>query len=407
MTKHTFSYEPNMLEKEKAFAMSPAEIGDVDKTIAAIPDTVSLKTAVMPPPKIHPEYYALVIVAIRNISGAPLENETLWISGKKRGKVVKGATDKNGRLITYLPKGDTYDINFRYNNSYYSTECSYSKGTSDHKLNFSYLGTKEIERRRKIEAERIAAEEKRLKDEKERFEKRCASLGLTLEECHRKEKEKYLRGEIGLSDTVISIALNRNSWKDMLIVCDVTGSMNPYVAQLAIWFRLNYLKEQNLQFVFFNDGDNLEDHLKKIGNTGGIYYSKTKSVDSLDYFMSRVQASGSGGDAPENNMEALIKGMKMAKPFKELVMIVDNNAPVKDIKLLSSFHTPVHIIVCGTDDGWIEPDYLKIAWKTKGTVHTIEDDITSLARLSEGQQITIGTNTYKIMGGEFVRLTGM
>jgi hypothetical protein len=407
ITKHTFTYESNMLEKEKLFAMSPAEIAEVDKYFTSSTDTTVVKTAVMPSPKINPDYYALVQVAIRNITGGPLENETMWIKGRKRKNTVQIQTDKTGRVIAWLPKGDEYDISFKYNESYYQTDCSYSKGTSDIRMNFSYLGSKEIERRRKIEAERIAAEEKRLKEEKERFEKRCAAAGLTLEECHKREKESYLRGEIGISDTVVNLVFKRNKWDDMLVVCDVTGSMNPYVAQVAMWYRLSILQKNKIQFVFFNDGDDIDDDLKKIGATGGIYYTASTNIDSLDRFVSRVQARGCGGDAPENNMEALIKGVKMATPFKELVLIADNNAPVKDIRLLPSFHVPVHIIVCGSDYSAVLPDYLKVAWKTKGSVHTVEEDIVSLARLSEGQEITIGGKAYKIMGGEFIQLTGL
>ena len=104
-------------------------------------------------------------------------------------------------------------------------------------------------------------------------------------------------------------------------------------------------------------------------------------------------------------MEALIKGVKKAQPYKELVMIVDNNAPVKDISLLNQFNKPVHIILCGSYSGEVLVDYLLIAWKTKGSVHTIEEDISKIASMSEGQTIQIGKYTYKILGGEFVRIT--
>jgi hypothetical protein len=167
---------------------------------------------------------------------------------------------------------------------------------------------------------------------------------------------------------------------------------------------LHYLQDKNIQFVLFNDGDNLEDDQKKIGATGGIHYLKPANADKLDVFMGHVQALGYGGDCPENNMEALIKGSKLAQAFKELIMIVDNDAPVKDLSLLSSFQTPVHIILCGVVNGMVLTDYLNIAWKTKGSVHTIEEDITALARISEGQQLTIGSKHYRIMGGEFIRL---
>ena len=234
------------------------------------------------------------------------------------------------------------------------------------------------------------------------FTKECKKKGISIEEGYR----RLLRDKIyGTTDTVVIKVLNRNKWINKLIVCDLTGSMQPYAVQLSIWYQLNYKKEQNLQFVFFNDGDEKKDNEKIIGETGGIYYSPSKGIDSLSAFVSRVSSRGSGGDCPENNMEALIKGVKMAKPFKEIVSIVDNHAPVKDISLLSKFNQPVHIILCGASDGWVLEDYLLIAWKTKGSIHTIEQDINNIAKMSEGQEIKIGKFNYRIMGGEFVRIT--
>jgi hypothetical protein len=399
-----FSYAPDMIQKQKLLAMSPAEQDALDKSFTSLPDTTTMASSIMQPPASNPNNYSMVILGIKNLKEGALANEKFVITGRKRKKSIKATTDKNGRVIVYLPKGDTYDINFKYNKNYYTITCDYLKGTNDIQINFSYLGTKEIERRKKEEEERIRLEEERIRKEKEAFEKKCHDLGLTLEDCHKREIEEYLKGEADNADSVITVTMKRNDWKDMLVVCDVTGSMSPYVAQVALWYRLRFKTEPNLQFVLFNDGDNLDDDKKKIGATGGIYYSRSKGVDSLDSLMSYVQAKGYGGDAPENNMEALIKGTKMAKPFKDLVMIADNYAPVKDIELLSTFKTPVHIILCGSTAGRVHPDYLKIAWKTKGTVHTIEQDIISLARLSEGQKIKLGNTTYRIMGGEFVEL---
>ena len=97
----------------------------------------------------------------------------------------------------------------------------------------------------------------------------------------------------------------------------------------------NIVKEKNLQFVFFNDGDNKSTSMKKIGETGGIYYQNKPSIEELVNKVSFVQGKGGGGDGPENNMEALIKGVGMADPYKELVMVADNHAPVKDLELLT------------------------------------------------------------------------
>lgn len=399
----TFTYDPDMAAKEKLFEMSPEEKASVDNSVITLPDTIVMNNGAMEKPA-SAEYYTQVDITIENIEKKPLSGEAISIMAEKRHKNIKGVTDRNGHVLVYLPKGDKYFINFKYNKNFTSTECAYSKGSAKAEMKFSYLGTKEIEKRKKEEAARIAAEEKRIKEELEAFEKKCKKLGITLEEGRRREVAEMVLGSGTTNDTVVSAALNRNKWTEKLIVCDLTGSMSPYAAQLAAWYQLTYLKEKNLQFVFFNDGDDKPDNRKKIGSTGGIYYSPSKGVDSLFRTIAKVASRGSGGDCPENNMEALIKGVKIAQPYKELVMIADNYAPVKDISLLKDFNAPVHIILCGVND-YILEDYLNIARKTKGSIHTMEEDITKLASMSEGQEIKIGRNIYKIMGGEFVRVS--
>jgi hypothetical protein len=212
---------------------------------------------------------------------------------------------------------------------------------------------------------------------------------------------------MGATDLVVDKVLSRNNWSQKLIVCDVTGSMNPYVQQLLTWYQLNISKEKNLQFVFFNDGDNKSTSEKKIGMTGGIYYQNKPTIEELVNKVSFVQGKGGGGDGPENNMEALIKGVSLANLYKELVMVADNHAPVKDLELLTSFSKPVHIILCGASGGFIHPDYLQIAWKTKGSIHTIEEDIVKIASMLEGETIQIMGRKFKIMGGEFVQISGI
>lgn len=74
---------------------------------------------------------------------------------------------------------------------------------------------------------------------------------------------------------------------------------------------------------------------------------------------------------------------------------------MKDIELLKDFDRPVRIILCGAMDGAVLLDYLLIAWRTKGSIHTIEDDIFNIATLSEGETITINGSDYRILGGQF------
>lgn len=201
-------------------------------------------------------------------------------------------------------------------------------------------------------------------------------------------------------DSTIFKVLERNkNWHNMVVVEDVTGSMGPYTAQLLIWNRLTYQTRKTTHFVFFNDGDNKLDSKKQIGKTGGVYYIDAKDVREVEHMAITAMRNGSGGDAPENNIEALLQAVKDC-PDCEIVMIADNLANVKDIALLYQVKKPVHIILCGAGKA-VNTEYLDIARFTKGSVHTMDSDLTKLMNMSEGQQITIGHQHYIIRNGRF------
>ena len=114
--------------------------------------------------------------------------------------------------------------------------------------------------------------------------------------------------------------------------------------------------------------------------------------------------NGSGGDIAENDIEALIAAQQQCPDCENLVLIADNNAPVKDISLLSKVNKPVKVILCGSQY-YLNPDYLKIARETGGSVHTMEADITRLAFLKEGEIFEFNGIRYRISKGSFVNIS--
>lgn len=398
-SKRAISYSPDNITKSRAFAMNEEQRKLVDQIISGLPDTTRIRASRMSTPR-DIQNYSQFRFKFNGLEGEELSGEYICFTGEKRHKSFVGNANSNGEILVYLPKGDNYILNFKHHKNFKNENIAYTKGTAHGTLEITYMGTKEAERRIAEEKERVRIEEERLKREKEEFEAYCKREKISLEE----GMKRKLASSNGGADTVVSAVLNRYNWSEKLIVCDLTGSMNPYASQLAAWYQLNLKKEENLQFVFFNDGDSKDDAMKIIGSTGGIYYQKANGLVPLIGIMAEVRAKGNGGDCAENNMEALIKGVEMANPYKELVMIADNNAPVKDIEMLKNFKRPVHIIICG-HRGWVHEDYLNIALHTKGSVHTMEEDIERIAKMSEGEEIIIGDSTYKIMGGKFVLVT--
>lgn len=211
---------------------------------------------------------------------------------------------------------------------------------------------------------------------------------------------------LNMQDSVVLTVLNRHKeWKDIPIVCDVTGSMYPYMAQTLIWFKLNCKATNARAYTFFNDGDNVPDLEKVMGKTGGIYTVASGIYDSVENTMCKAMTKGTGGDAPENNIEALLKTIKQNPDCKEVVMIADNFANVKDIGMLPLINKPVRIILCGSKTG-INAQYLNIARATGGSIHTMEQDISNLIELSEGEYFTFRGQKFKLEKGKFKLVYG-
>lgn len=204
-----------------------------------------------------------------------------------------------------------------------------------------------------------------------------------------------------LADSTVSSVFNRHKWNKAMVIADVTGSMYPYSGQLLQWLKLTMTDKAKRYFLFFNDGDSKEDKDKIIGKTGGIYTVFSDSYDEVEKTIVKAMTNGGGGDAPENNIEALLEAEKLCEKCDSVVMIVDNWAPVKDISLLMKAKKPVKVVVCGVMDR-INKDYLKLVRDSKGSLHLIEEDIYTLSEVKEGESIKIRGINYTLIKGEFI-----
>ncbi len=218
-----------------------------------------------------------------------------------------------------------------------------------------------------------------------------------------------LKGNVDLSDSSLFKVLERNkeNWKAGLVVSDLTGSMSPYIAQLLLWFKLNENSNSFKHVTFFNDGDAKLTQDKKIGKTGGIYHENSIKWDKVAELAYLSMSNGSGGDGPENDIEGILSGAKACSDCKDIILIADNNSQVRDLKLLEKIDRPVHIILCGSlnSSGMrVNIEYLQLAYKTGGTIHTIEEDLTSLAQTNEGEVLNVAGHLFKVVKGEFIYL---
>ena len=196
---------------------------------------------------------------------------------------------------------------------------------------------------------------------------------------------------------------NKEKWKKMLIITDCSGSMMPYGAEVFLWHMLKYNKKNVNQFAFFNDG---ETGSTEVGNAGGIHMIKIKDHRKIGSSLNYVNSIGTKNfDGPENDLEAVIYAMDRAYNYDEVILIADNNSAIRDFKLVKQIKHPIRIVLCGLDmENNIHPDYLELAFLTKGSIHTVEKDIENFMRNDQGKIIPIFDEKYQIQGDELVNV---
>lgn len=207
-----------------------------------------------------------------------------------------------------------------------------------------------------------------------------------------------------LADHSLFDMLQRSKINDnTLIVTDLTGSMYPYYSQLMVWHALKMSQGKKMHHIFFNDGDAKKTEEKQIGNTGGIYPTRSNDILAVYREMKRCMKGGYGGDGPENNFEAVLRGVNRKKDYDHVIMIADNWALPRDTTLVHKIEQPINFIMCGSYFG-VNPEYLNLARTNQGRITTVETSIEGLLTdLKEGEELKVYDKSFQLNKGRFSR----
>jgi hypothetical protein len=369
-----------------------------------------------------------------NFGEFPLAGEQLFFSAKKSGKTYIASADEKGRATLMLPKGDTFCLSTTY---VQDVDCFYLKNdefAQTMRMTYHTIGTKEF-KKREAERARLAAirdsiyMEMRARDSIRMTRDSLRALVGDTDFMHmlkfrgepeqveklvkiRADRERKLIAEDPkyfekTGEEVKAVLYRmRTAWAKKVIVTDITGSMYPYMDQVLVWHALQLAQEEDNRYLFFNDGDDQPDNHEALGNAGGIYFTDADKMLEMMKTMETGMRAGYGGDGPENDIEALLAGVQKLRELDELILIADNYSDVWDIELLESLEVPVHIVLAGADYG-VNEQYLEIAYRTRGTVHTLTQDIENLSELADGKSIRIGDFTYRVSKGKFIKVEGI
>lgn len=202
-------------------------------------------------------------------------------------------------------------------------------------------------------------------------------------------------------ELVQTIYERNTNWQNTHVVMDVTGSMSPYIAKTLAWLKHNQQQNKIDSFTFFNDGDTTPDFAKVIGEVGGIYSVNNTTFDSVFSTLKKAMHAGGGGDVEENNVEAMLSVQSNFKGCDAIVLVADNFATPRDLSLVKQLNVPVRIVLCGALNRTINRHYIQLAYDTKGSIHTIEQDI-NCQDIKTNKTIKIGTAYYTLFEGKIM-----
>ncbi|TNE64084.1 MAG: hypothetical protein EP344_04010 [Bacteroidetes bacterium] len=370
----------------------------------------------------------LLQATILDLDDRPIPGEVLYFTDTLAGKVYVATTNERGRAALMLPKGTQYCFSTQFYTNLKCYEIPDNNMAGQLNIKFNTIGTqallaREAERKRQAAIRDSLYHLARMRDSLMALNRQPGeyaflhqfsfgtpldSVKAGIERRSARERESIKKDPIYFEKTgeVVKATLYRmrDRWKNKVIVTDLTGSMSPYMDQVVLWHALQLVQGEENRYVFFNDGDHTPDDEKRIGQTGGIYFTEKADIEKLLLKMRETADGGNGGDGPENDLEALIEGTEKMQGLDELVLVADNFSDVRDMKLLINLKVPVHIVLCGTDFG-VNENYLEIAYKTGGTIHTIEQDIDDLAEMADGATIRIGAYEYRVSRGKFIQVS--
>ena len=322
-----------------------------------------------------------------DLKGKLVEGERFWVVSEKDGSSYQGMTNKKGIAQILVPLDDVYTLNAAYNLNFGKQEIRLDAGSDIivETIVYESFTTQEWRERREEQALAAAKRDSIAQAQAQALMVKVDSLKkLNLEdkaiaEIVKKDRpipikrtfriRKAVKAKVEIVEKQIRINPNyfedaekpilatlqrfKERWKGSVVVTDITESMNPYLEEVLIWHMLNLRQGEHTKYLFFNDGDKKMASAKKVGNTGGIYACEG-AWDELPIVISTMHVameSGlGGGEPPENDLEAVLEGLKQKKKIDELVLIADSYSRVRDMALLSQINVPIRIILCGAEE---------------------------------------------------------
>jgi hypothetical protein len=331
-----------------------------------------------------------------NTKNQIVPNDSITLIGQKTKKQYAQLTGQNGAALFLVPQGEIYDIKLKYYPSIPSISVTNSvkKDFTTFSYTIDHPSTAEIEEMKKEEivsqAEKDAAIEvfnKRWKISPPQFHSKVSNEKDTV----LNRMKRYPNYFSKFRNSVCEVfSRNINTWKNKGIVL---GNLDDkLIEEVALWHILDLNKGEKKSYLFstvpLNASRIIDGDYKPI---------QIPSFNHIDSVVMRFKSYST-----DNCVQALIRMQDSGDSNAELILVSNYFSKVYGLELVTNIKKPVRIVLGSVNIlHGIHPDYLWLAYKTGGSIHTIEDDVWNISSTPQGGIITIGGHSYKLLHNRF------
>ncbi|MFK7809826.1 MAG: hypothetical protein AB8F74_18615 [Saprospiraceae bacterium] len=416
--KFTIPKEKKLTKTFKVVCMS-TRIQETERN-----DTIFQKLA---PGQMPTQSRVLVNIKMADFENQPLVKESIFYVSQKSQKVYAALTNSQGKATLMLPKGDTYFVSTCIFQNLHTKTYEDRPSSRTSTLELECLSTEEFKRRKAERARLLAERDSTLAAQRleyiaqisktDRFnfylqhyfaKLDAATIEKNVLNRVSDEKEKLAKNPRYYVDhgQEISAMLQRNKddWKQKRIVANIDCSMYKYIDELLVWNYSDDSERSNNTYWLFNGFQNKSKKSNDDHHSRGIYHVVKNDVEGFATTIDKIVNFSCGANRLENVVEALIIGAKDKQAEEELLFIADNYSDASDLHKLNQLKTPVRVLLTASTYG-INEHYLEIAYRTGGSVHTKDEDISKdrLRQLEDGDLLVIGGRGYTFMKGRFLK----
>jgi hypothetical protein len=147
---------------------------------------------------------------------------------------------------------------------------------------------------------------------------------------------------------------HRKDWENSLLIVDWTGSMQIHKPEILELLKSLYLKGTIRHIVLYNDNE--DPGVPSLQDTEGFFYiDSVESFSQVEKLMAESESDYWGGDhLEESDYSALIRATSGKSPpwrsdYKQIIMLIDNNAPPRDTARFGLIDINKKIVVIAYD----------------------------------------------------------